>query len=60
MWLAVCAGSTFITVSLTCVLPCGWLCVQELCGVVEHGLFCGMSTAVIIAGSDGITVQNPK
>jgi ribose 5-phosphate isomerase A len=34
--------------------------VQELCGVVEHGLFCGMSTAVIIAGSDGITVQNPK
>eukprot|EP00242_Pyramimonas_sp_CCMP2087_P011879 CAMPEP_0198205268 /NCGR_PEP_ID=MMETSP1445-20131203/8785_1 /TAXON_ID=36898 /ORGANISM="Pyramimonas sp., Strain CCMP2087" /LENGTH=294 /DNA_ID=CAMNT_0043877515 /DNA_START=70 /DNA_END=954 /DNA_ORIENTATION=+ len=33
---------------------------KELCGVVEHGLFCGMSTAVIIAGSEGITVQNPK
>lgn len=24
-------------------------------GVVEHGLFCGMTTAVIIAGKDGIT-----
>jgi ribose 5-phosphate isomerase A len=26
-------------------------------GVVEHGLFCGMTTAVIIAGSDGISVK---
>ena len=26
-------------------------------GVVDHGLFCGMSTAVIIAGSDGISVK---
>jgi ribose 5-phosphate isomerase A len=26
-------------------------------GVVEHGLFCGMATAVIIAGSDGISVK---
>lgn len=32
---------------------------KALCGVVDHGLFCGMSTAVIIAGSDGITVQTP-
>eukprot|EP00951_Prasinocladus_malaysianus_P002259 scaffold16003_cov32-Prasinocladus_malaysianus.AAC.1 len=30
---------------------------KALCGVVDHGLFCGMSTAVIIAGSDGITVK---
>jgi ribose 5-phosphate isomerase A len=29
-------------------------------GVVEHGLFCGMSTAVIIAGSDGISVKEAK
>lgn len=27
-------------------------------GVVEHGLFLNMSTAVIIAGSDGISVKN--
>ena len=26
-------------------------------GVVEHGLFCGMTTAVIIAGSDGVSVK---
>uniref|UniRef100_A0A7S2V0Q9 ribose-5-phosphate isomerase n=1 Tax=Fibrocapsa japonica TaxID=94617 RepID=A0A7S2V0Q9_9STRA len=26
-------------------------------GVVEHGLFCGMTTAVIIAGADGISVK---
>ena len=26
-------------------------------GVVDHGLFCGMTTAVIIAGKDGITVK---
>ena len=25
------------------------------CGVFEHGLFCGMTTSVIIAGSDGIS-----
>ena len=24
-------------------------------GVVEHGLFCGMTTSVIIAGADGIS-----
>ena len=29
-------------------------------GVVEHGFFCGMSTAVIIAGSDGISVKEAK
>merc|ERR1719453_184949 len=27
----------------------------QTCGVVEHGLFCGMTSAVIIAGSDGIS-----
>jgi len=32
---------------------------KSLCGVVDHGLFCGMSTAVIIAGSDGISVKTP-
>jgi ribose 5-phosphate isomerase A len=26
-------------------------------GVVEHGLFVGMTTAVIVAGRDGITVK---
>lgn len=30
---------------------------KALCGVVDHGLFCGMTTAVIIAGSDGISVK---
>ena len=30
---------------------------KNVVGVVEHGLFCGMATAVIIAGSDGITVK---
>eukprot|EP00307_Rebecca_sp_RCC1486_P005431 CAMPEP_0119414866 /NCGR_PEP_ID=MMETSP1335-20130426/7216_1 /TAXON_ID=259385 /ORGANISM="Chrysoculter rhomboideus, Strain RCC1486" /LENGTH=243 /DNA_ID=CAMNT_0007439761 /DNA_START=63 /DNA_END=794 /DNA_ORIENTATION=- len=28
-------------------------------GVVDHGLFCGMTTACIIAGSDGISVKTP-
>ena len=28
-------------------------------GVVEHGLFCGMTSAVIIAGKDGISVKTP-
>jgi len=28
-------------------------------GVVEHGLFTGMTTACIIAGPDGVTVQSP-
>jgi ribose 5-phosphate isomerase A len=32
---------------------------KALCGVVDHGLFCGMSTAVIIAGKDGISVKTP-
>lgn len=31
---------------------------ESLVGVVEHGLFLGMSTAVIIAGKDGIEVKN--
>jgi ribose 5-phosphate isomerase A len=26
-------------------------------GVVDHGLFIGMTTAVIIAGKDGISVK---
>jgi ribose 5-phosphate isomerase A len=29
-------------------------------GVVDHGLFCSMTTACIIAGKDGITVKMPK
>ena len=33
---------------------------KEVVGVVEHGLFCGMSTAVIIAGKDGISVKEAK
>merc|ERR1719491_1204942 len=28
-------------------------------GVIDHGLFCGMTTAVIIAGKDGISVKEP-
>jgi ribose 5-phosphate isomerase A len=32
---------------------------KNVCGVVDHGLFCGMTTAVIIAGTDGITVKTP-
>ena len=31
---------------------------KGLCGVFEHGLFCGMTTSVIIAGKDGIS-QKP-
>ena len=30
---------------------------KNTCGVFEHGLFCGMTSAVIIAGSDGISVK---
>jgi len=32
---------------------------KNVCGVVDHGLFCGMATAVIIAGKDGISVKKP-
>lgn len=32
---------------------------KNVCGVVDHGLFCDMTTAVIIAGSDGISVKKP-
>jgi len=32
---------------------------KNTCGVVEHGLFCGMTTAVIIAGKDGISFKEP-
>lgn len=32
---------------------------SSLVGVVEHGLFLGMSTAVIIASKDGIEVKTP-
>jgi len=31
--------------------------IKNTVGVVDHGLFCGMTTAVIIAGSDGISVK---
>lgn len=30
---------------------------KDICGVVDHGLFCGMTTAVIIAGNDGISMK---
>lgn len=33
---------------------------KSVVGVVEHGLFCGMASAVIIAGSDGISVKEAK
>jgi ribose 5-phosphate isomerase A len=32
---------------------------KSVCGVVDHGLFCDMTTAVIIAGKDGISVKEP-
>jgi len=32
---------------------------KETVGVVDHGIFTGMTTAVIIAGKDGITVKKP-
>ena len=32
---------------------------KNTCGVVDHGFFIGMTTAVIIAGSDGITKKTP-
>ncbi|OEU17599.1 ribose 5-phosphate isomerase [Fragilariopsis cylindrus CCMP1102] len=31
--------------------------IKAVVGVVDHGLFCDMSTAVIIAGKDGISVK---
>ena len=31
---------------------------KNTCGVVEHGLFCGMTTAVIFAGKEGISQKN--
>jgi len=32
--------------------------IKSTVGVVDHGLFCGLTTAVIIAGSDGISVKD--
>ena len=34
--------------------------IKNTVGVVDHGLFCGLTTAVIIAGSDGISVKAEK
>jgi len=31
--------------------------IKNVVGVVDHGLFCGLTTAVIIAGADGISVK---
>jgi len=31
--------------------------IKNTVGVVDHGLFCGMTTAVIIAGKDGISMK---
>jgi len=33
--------------------------IKNVVGVVDHGLFCGMTTAVIIAEKDGISVKMP-
>ena len=33
---------------------------KALCGVVDHGLFCGMTTAVLCAGAGGVTVTAPE
>ena len=33
---------------------------KNMVGVVDHGLFIGMTTAVIIAGKDGISVKEAK
>lgn len=33
--------------------------IKNTVGVVDHGLFCDMTTAVIIAGKDGISVKEP-
>jgi ribose 5-phosphate isomerase A len=33
---------------------------KSLCGVVDHGIFCGMTSAVICAGVDGVAVTTPK
>jgi ribose 5-phosphate isomerase A len=33
---------------------------KSLCGVVDHGLFCGMTTAVLCAGTSGVTVAAPE
>lgn len=32
---------------------------KSLCGVVDHGIFSGMTTAVICAGADGVVVKTP-
>ena len=32
---------------------------KATCGVVDHGIFIGMTTAVIIAGEAGISVKTP-
>jgi len=37
--------------------PKAALDLKNTVGVVEHGLFCGMTTAVIIAGKDGISMK---
>ena len=34
--------------------------IKATVGVVDHGLFCGMTTAVIIAGADGISVKESE
>lgn len=31
--------------------------IKNTVGVVDHGIFCGMTTAVIIAGKDGISMK---
>ena len=33
---------------------------KALCGVVDHGIFSGMTSAVICAGADGVVVKTPQ
>ena len=33
---------------------------KSLCGVVDHGIFSGMTSAVICAGANGVVVKTPK
>jgi ribose 5-phosphate isomerase A len=53
-------GNYIVDLFFTEILKDAALAAKEIkatVGVVDHGLFCGMTTAVIIAGADGISVK---
>jgi ribose 5-phosphate isomerase A len=53
-------GNYIVDLHFTEILKDAALAAKEIkatVGVVDHGLFCGMTTAVIIAGADGISVK---